>query len=89
MTVSSAALDADWYEASARERIAGLLDPNSFSEFLGPAQRAMSPHLAQFNLTGAFDDGVVIGRGLLAGQKVFVAAQEGRFLGGAYGQGLS
>jgi malonate decarboxylase beta subunit len=86
MTVSSMARDADWYEASARERIFGLLDPDSFAEFLGPAQRAMSPHLAQFDLTGAFDDGVVIGRGLLAGQKVFVAAQEGRFLGGAFGE---
>jgi malonate decarboxylase beta subunit len=37
---------ADWYEASARERVAGLLDANSFVEFLGPEQRAMSPHLA-------------------------------------------
>src|SRR5271154_6872787 len=78
--------DADWYEASARERIAGLLDPDSFSDFVGPTQRAISPHLAQFNLTGAFDDGVVVGRGLLAGQKVFIAAQEGRFLGGAFGE---
>lgn len=78
--------DGDWYEASARERIAGLLDSGSFTEFLGPAERAMSPHLAQFNLTGAFDDGVVIGRGRLAGQAVFVAAQEGRFLGGAFGE---
>lgn len=78
--------DADWYEASARERIAGLLDPDSFTEFVGPGQRAMSPHLAQFNLTGAFDDGVVVGRGLLAGQQVFIAAQEGRFLGGAFGE---
>jgi malonate decarboxylase beta subunit len=78
--------DADWYEASARERVAGLLDPSSFTEFLGPSERAMSPHLAQFDLTGAFDDGVVIGCGKLAGQKVFVAAQEGRFLGGAFGE---
>lgn len=78
--------EADWYEASARERITGLLDPNSFTEFLGPEQRAMSPHLAQFDLTGAFDDGVVVGRGRLDGKKVFVAAQEGRFLGGAFGE---
>jgi len=48
--------EADWYEASARERVAGLLDPGSFTEFLGPEQRAMSPHLAQFDLTGAFDE---------------------------------
>jgi malonate decarboxylase beta subunit len=78
--------EADWYEASARERIAGLVDPHSFVEFLGPEQRAMSPHLAQFNLTGAFDDGLVVGRGQLAGQPVFLAAQEGRFLGGAFGE---
>ena len=28
----------------------------------------MSPHLAQFDLTGAFDDGIVVGRGRLDGQ---------------------
>jgi malonate decarboxylase beta subunit len=78
--------EADWYEASARERIDGLLDPKSFVEFLGPEQRAVSPHLAQFDLTGAFDDGIVVGRGRLDGQEVFVAAQEGRFLGGAFGE---
>src|SRR3984893_3673636 len=78
--------EADWYEASARERIAGLLDPGTFSEFLGPNQRAMSPHLEQFNLAGAFDDGLIIGRGRLNGNAVFIAAQEGRFLGGAFGE---
>jgi malonate decarboxylase beta subunit len=77
---------ADWYEASARERIAGLLDAEGFIEFLGPEQRAMSPHLAQFDLTGAFDDGIVVGRGRLDGQQVLLAAQEGRFLGGAFGE---
>src|SRR6201989_210201 len=77
---------ADWYEASARERVAGLLDANSFIEFIGPEQRAMSPHLAQFNLTGAFDDGLIVGRGRLKGDLVFIAAQEGRFLGGAFGE---
>jgi malonate decarboxylase beta subunit len=78
--------EADWYEASARERIAGLLDPTTFAEFLGPEQRVMSPHLARFDLTGAFDDGIVVGRGRLDSQEVFVAAQEGRFLGGAFGE---
>jgi len=78
--------ELDWYEASARERVAGLLDPKSFVEFLGPEQRVMSPHLAQFDLTGAFDDGIVVGGGRLDGQKVFVASQEGRFLGGAFGE---
>ena len=78
--------EADWYEASARERVTGLLDANSFVEFLGPEQRAMSPHLGQFGLTGAFDDGIVVGRGRLDGQEVLVAAQEGWFMGGAFGE---
>lgn len=78
--------ETDWYEASARARIAGLLDPETFVEILGPEQRAMSPHLAQFDLTGAFDDGIVVGRGLLDGKAVLIAAQEGRFLGGAFGE---
>ena len=78
--------EADWYEASARDRVTGLLDANSFVEFLGPEQRAMSPHLAQFGLTGAFDDGIVVGRGRLDGQEVLVAAQEGWFMGGAFGE---
>jgi len=76
----------DWLEASARERVTGLLDPGTFVEFIGPEQRVMSPHLARFDLTGAFDDGVVLGRGRLAGKDVFAAAQEGRFLGGAFGE---
>ena len=61
--------EAEWYEASARERIAGLLDAKSFVEFFGPERRTMSPHLAQFDLTGAFDDGIVVGRGRLAGHQ--------------------
>src|SRR5258708_33345727 len=80
------AFEADWYEAAARERIAGLLDPKSFVEFLGAEGGAMSPRLAQFDLTGAFDDGIVVGRGRLDRQEVFVAAQEGRFMGGAFGE---
>lgn len=75
-----------WYEASARERLAGLLDAGSFHEFIGPEERAMSPHLGQFDLTGAFDDGIVVGRGLLNGRSVLAAAQEGRFMGGAFGE---
>src|SRR5580704_12522879 len=86
MSKLSQTFKADWYEASARERIAGLLDAEGFTEFLGPEQRAMSPHLAQFDLTGAFDDGIVVGRGRLDGQRVLLAAQEGRFLGGAFGE---
>ena len=73
-------------ECSARERVALLLDPDSFTEWLPPAMRVMSPHLAQLGVPSAFDDGVVIGRGQLDNQPVFIAAQEGAFMGGGVGE---
>jgi malonate decarboxylase beta subunit len=75
-----------WYESSARDRVRLLLDAGSFVEFIGPAERETSPHLGLFDLPEQFDDGIVVGRGLLAGKPVFVAAQEGRFMGGAFGE---
>jgi malonate decarboxylase beta subunit len=75
-----------WYEASARMRVQLLLDENSFEEFIGPDQREVSPHLALFDLPVQFDDGIVVGRGKLDGAPVLVAAQEGRFMGGAFGE---
>lgn len=77
---------SSWFESTARQRLAGLLDGGSFSEILGPEQRELSPHLRQFGLPPAFDDGMIVGRGRLAGRTVLVAAQEGRFLGGAVGE---
>ena len=73
-------------ECSARERLALLLDEGSFHEWLPPAARVTSPHLAQLGLPAAFDDGVAIGRATLAGRTVFVAAQEGEFMGGGVGE---
>jgi len=77
---------ASWFLASARERIAGLLDPGSFTEFLPPSDRVQSPHLALFDLPAAFDDGMIIGRGRLDGREVLVAAQEGQFMGGTFAE---
>jgi malonate decarboxylase beta subunit len=73
-------------ECSARERLARLLDTGSFHEWLPPAERVTSPHLAQLGVPSAFDDGVAIGRATLAGRPVFVAAQEGEFMGGGVGE---
>ncbi|MGQ3055333.1 MAG: biotin-independent malonate decarboxylase subunit beta [Roseateles sp.] len=73
-------------ECSARERLARLVDAGSFHEWLPPAMRLMSPHLAQLGVPSAFDDGVAIGRAMLAGQPIFVAAQEGEFMGGGVGE---
>jgi malonate decarboxylase beta subunit len=77
---------SSWYEASARQRIDALADPASFDEFIGPEEREMSPHLALFDLPEQFDDGIVVGRARLAGKPVLIAAQEGRFMGGAFGE---
>ena len=73
-------------ECSARERLALLLDPGSFHEWLPPIERVTSPHLAQLGVPSAFDDGVAIGRATLDGHTVFVAAQEGEFMGGGVGE---
>jgi malonate decarboxylase beta subunit len=77
---------ASWFEATARQRVAGLLDPDSFTEFLGPTERVQSPHLHLFDLPSSFDDGVVVGRGKLDGADVLVAAQEGQFMGGTFAE---
>jgi malonate decarboxylase beta subunit len=75
-----------FYEADARERIHGLLDKGSFAEFVGPARRIISPHLAQLDQPGAFDDGIVVGAGRLKGRDVLIAAQQGQFMGGGVGE---
>ncbi|WP_280155964.1 biotin-independent malonate decarboxylase subunit beta [Piscinibacter sp. XHJ-5] len=73
-------------ECSARERLQRLLDPGSFHEWLPPAERLTSPHLAQLGVPSSFDDGVAIGRATLAGRPIYVAAQEGEFMGGGVGE---
>jgi malonate decarboxylase beta subunit len=75
-----------YLEASARQRIAGLVDTGSWTEILPPSQRMVSPHLAQLDSPVAFDDGVVLGRAQLGGQAILLAAQEGGFMGGAVGE---
>lgn len=73
-----------YQEATARQRVAALFD--GFEEFLPPSAEWTSPHLAQLNAPVSFDDGVVIGKARLQGQRVYVAAQEGGFMGGAVGE---
>jgi malonate decarboxylase beta subunit len=83
-TTATAAIS--FAECPARERLALLLDAGSFHEWLPPAERVMSPHLLQLGVPTAFDDGVAIGRATLDGRPVFVAAQEGAFMGGGVGE---
>ncbi|WNG28251.1 biotin-independent malonate decarboxylase subunit beta [Cystobacter fuscus] len=84
--MSQSTVSQSYYEATARERVAGLLDAGSFQELLPPSARMMSPHLKELDTPAAFDDGIIVGRGLLGGQRVLVAAQEGGFIGGAVGE---
>src|SRR6478752_1386490 len=86
ITPAERARRTSFYEASARTRLELLLDAGSFVEFIGPEQREVSPHLKIFDLPEQFDDGIVVGHGRLGGAPVFVAAQEGRFMGGAFGE---
>ncbi|MBP1313836.1 malonate decarboxylase beta subunit [Herbaspirillum sp. 1173] len=79
-------MSASYLEATARERILAVLDAGSFKELLPPAQRVVSPHLGQLDAPVSFDDGVIIGEGLLGGSAVMAAAQEGGFMGGAVGE---
>lgn len=75
-----------WYEATARQRIAALVDPGTFFELIGPEQRETSPHLGIFDLPEQFDDGMIVGHASLGGRAPLIAAQEGRFMGGACGE---
>jgi malonate decarboxylase beta subunit len=86
LQADNALLSPSWYEASARQRVDGLLDAGSFEEFIGPAVRETSPHLPLFGLPQQFDDGMIVGQGRLDGKAVFIAAQEGRFMGGSFGE---
>ncbi|PFH04546.1 malonate decarboxylase beta subunit [Collimonas sp. PA-H2] len=75
-----------YLEAHARERLDAVLDAGSFSEFLPPSLRIVSPHLGQLDAPVSFDDGVAIGAGRLFGEPILVATQEGGFMGGAVGE---
>lgn len=88
MSSSPALLQAhqSWFEAGARQRVDGIADPGSFVEFIGPEKRETSPHLSLFDLPVQFDDGIVVGAARIAGHPVLLAAQEGRFMGGAFGE---
>ena len=82
----SSNIAVSYAECSARERLALIVDRGSFHEWLPPAERVTSPHLAQLGVPCAFDDGVAIGRATLSSRPVFIAAQEGEFMGGGVGE---
>jgi malonate decarboxylase beta subunit len=73
-------------ESNARQRINQIFDDGSFEEFVPPSSRTTSPHLKNLGLPIAFDDGLVIGQGMIDGLLVYCASQEPGFMGGAVGE---
>ena len=78
--------ETSFLDANARNRAIGLVDKNTFTELAGPMDRLESPHLPLLGEAVAFDDGIVAGVGLIGKRPVFIASQEGRFIGGAVGE---
>lgn len=79
-------MNRSFLESTARRRVEGLLDEGTFRELLPPSERVSSPHLLALDAPVSFDDGVVVGMGRLNAASVLIAAQEGRFMGGAVGE---
>lgn len=77
---------SSYLTATVPERLHGVFDAGSFTAFDAPGAQMSSPHLALFHLPPAPDDGVAVGRAMLHGVPVYVAAQDGRFMGGAVGE---
>lgn len=73
-------------ECRARSRALGLVDADSFTELAGPRHRLTSPHLPLLGEAVEFDDGIVTGVGLIGPKPIFLASQEGQFIGGAVGE---
>lgn len=78
--------ESSFLESTSRDRAIGLVDEGSFTEFINPRDRMSSPHLPVLGEAIGFDDGIVTGVGLIGKRPVFVASQEGRFIGGAVGE---
>ncbi len=80
-------IDRDSFvELGARARVRALLDAGSFRELIGPFERVTSPWLARQGVVTQSDDGVVVGKGQIAGQSAVVLAIEGAFQGGSLGE---
>lgn len=78
--------EMSFLDANARNRAIGIVDNGSFTELAGPMDRMESPHLPLLGEAVEFDDGIVTGVGLVGKRPVFVASQEGRFIGGSVGE---
>jgi malonate decarboxylase beta subunit len=79
-------IQKSFYEKTARNRIASIVDKGSFQEILKPGSIPVSPNLASLDIVGSFDDGVIIGQATIQDAPIYMIAQEGKFMGGAVGE---
>ena len=84
--MDNATIQKSFYEKTARNRIASIVDKGSFQEILKPGSIPVSPNLASLDIVGSFDDGVIIGQAPIQAQPIYMIAQEGKFMGGAVGE---
>ena len=78
--------ESSFLDANARDRALGMVDAGTFTEFLNPRDRFVSPHLPVLGTAVEFDDGTVTGVGLIGKHPVFVVSMEGKFIGGSIGE---
>jgi malonate decarboxylase beta subunit len=84
-------LQALWHrhsfvELDARARAFSLLDEDTGQEYCDPFDRIESPWLEPQGLVPESDDGLVVVKGLLAGESCVVIGIEGAFQGGSIGE---
>lgn len=73
-------------ELNGRDRAKTILDEGTFRELIDPFEEFQSPHLKKQGIVPQSDDGVIIGKGQIKRQKVFVISIEGEFQGGGIGE---
>lgn len=79
-------LKNSFVELRARDRAKSLLDEGTFRELLGPFEKFESPHLEPQGIVPECDDGVVVARGTICGERAVVISIEGAFQGGGIGE---
>lgn len=75
-----------FYESNARGRIDSIVDKNSFKEILPSEDKRQSPHLKKLDIVSSFNDGIIIGKATVDSNRVLIASQEGKFMGGTVGE---
>ena len=84
--MDNATIQKSFYEKTARNRIARIVDKGSFQGILKPGSIPVSQNLASLDIVGSFDDGVIIGQATIQDAPIYMIAQEGKFMGGAVGE---